>query len=265
MARPIKEGVDYFSHDVHHKKTIFTLETLYGNDGYAFWFKLLELLGSQASLSFRAENSADWMFFAAKMKMTEERAKSIMDTLLKLEAIDRDLWEKEKIIWIQNFADRLVEVYRKRNTEIPKKPVSVAKTPVSVAKTPVIAPKSTQIKLNKIKLNKTKLSKKKKSPKQPNKIQYADFVFMTNDEYTSLMTRLGSEEAVKRCIDILDNYKGSKGAKYDSDYRAILSWVIKRDQQDQEFIANKRHFAKSKKGYDELGDPIAGALDQNPY
>lgn len=45
MARPTKETVDYFPHFVKCGRTIFILESKYGNDGYAFWFKLLEILG----------------------------------------------------------------------------------------------------------------------------------------------------------------------------------------------------------------------------
>ena len=44
--RPKKAIVDYFPHFVSHGKTMFTIEMKYGNDGYAFWFKLLEILGS---------------------------------------------------------------------------------------------------------------------------------------------------------------------------------------------------------------------------
>ena len=62
---------------------------------------------------------------------------------------------------------------------------------------------------------------KKKAPKTA----FADFVSMTNDEYSSLIARLG-EADTKRAIEILDNYKGSSGKKYVSDYRAILSWVV---------------------------------------
>ncbi|MDL2281424.1 hypothetical protein LJC10_06190, partial [Selenomonadales bacterium OttesenSCG-928-I06] len=62
------------------------------------------------------------------------------------------------------------------------------------------------------------------------KVRYAEFVFMTEKEYNSLLgdERLGSADAVRRCIDILDNYKGSSGKRYKSDYRTILSWVVDR-------------------------------------
>ena len=59
------------------------------------------------------------------------------------------------------------------------------------------------------------------------KISYAENVKMTEEQYAKLKERLnGSEAAVNKCIEILDNYKGSKGAKYKDDYRAILSWVL---------------------------------------
>lgn len=67
---------------------------------------------------------------------------------------------------------------------------------------------------------------------EPQKSQYAEFVSMTNDEYTSLVAKLG-EQVAKRCVEILDNYKGATGKTYKSDYRAILNWVVKRYEEDQ--------------------------------
>lgn len=68
--------------------------------------------------------------------------------------------------------------------------------------------------------------KKEKSPSPEKKTSFAEFVTLTQTEYDMLLTNLESEQAVKECIAILDNYKGSSGKKYKSDYRAILSWVI---------------------------------------
>lgn len=68
---------------------------------------------------------------------------------------------------------------------------------------------------------------KPKKPKKsaPEKKRYADFVTLTEEEYNKLVEQYGTE-AVKWCIQKLDNYKGSTGKKYASDYRTILSWVI---------------------------------------
>lgn len=56
------------------------------------------------------------------------------------------------------------------------------------------------------------------------KYKYAEFVTLTRDEYAKLCAEY-SEEAAKVMIDILNNYKGSKGKKYKSDYLTIRGWV----------------------------------------
>lgn len=56
------------------------------------------------------------------------------------------------------------------------------------------------------------------------KYKYADYVTLTADEYAKLCAEY-TEEAAKIMIDILNNYKGSKGKKYKSDYLTIRGWV----------------------------------------
>lgn len=84
---------------------------------------------------------------------------------------------------------------------------------------------------NKIKENNKEKNIKKESP--PSKKKYAEFVSMTEEEYQRLVSEHG-ETAVKRMIEILDNYKGANGKKYKSDYRAILHWVVKRVNEESQ-------------------------------
>ena len=65
------------------------------------------------------------------------------------------------------------------------------------------------------------------------KYKYADNVTLTRDEYARLCEQHG-EQPAKRMIEILDNYKGSKGKRYKSDYKAILSWVV--DKYNEEIM-----------------------------
>lgn len=67
---------------------------------------------------------------------------------------------------------------------------------------------------------------------QEEKIHFAEFVTMTNVEYNKLVNTY-SKEFADQCITVLDNYKGSNGKKYKSDYRAILNWVVDRVNQDK--------------------------------
>ncbi len=72
------------------------------------------------------------------------------------------------------------------------------------------------------------VQKAKPAKKEPEKKQYAAYVTMTDAEYNKLVERYGLPFTLA-CIEELDNYKGAKkGRKYDSDYRAILSWVVDR-------------------------------------
>ncbi len=66
-----------------------------------------------------------------------------------------------------------------------------------------------------------------KKTEKVKKKNYAEFVTLTDDEYKKLVDKY-TEPAAKRMIEILDNYKGSKGKKYKSDYRTILNWVVDR-------------------------------------
>ena len=83
-------------------------------------------------------------------------------------------------------------------------------------------------------------NKNVKNEKNDNKTPYAEFVKMTEAEYKKLVDKHG-QAATDKMIEILDNYKGAKGATYKSDYRAILSWVVKRYEEDKAIhVENKR-------------------------
>jgi predicted phage replisome organizer len=57
------------------------------------------------------------------------------------------------------------------------------------------------------------------------KKKYRDCVSLTETEYNKLINDYGKDQ-VDTMLDKLNNYKGSKGKKYKSDYMAIHSWVI---------------------------------------
>lgn len=54
---------------------------------------------------------------------------------------------------------------------------------------------------------------------------YAENVKMKESEYKKLLDEYG-QEVLDWMVEKLDNYKGAKGKRYKSDYRAILSWVV---------------------------------------
>ena len=147
MSRPKKAIVDYFPHFINHKKTISILENQFKNDGYAFWFKLLEILGGTNHHFIDCNEQTQWLFLVSKTLVSEETAKKILDLLADMNAIDKDFWSK-KIIRSQNFIDNLLPVYQRREVNVytkdelgkflltknPLKKVSVNKKPQSKVK-----------------------------------------------------------------------------------------------------------------------------------
>ena len=128
MARPKKQTVDYFPHYCDHGKTMFILEQRYGNDGYSFWFKLLEMLGKYDGHFIDLDNPADWEFLQSKTRLSEDVCREMLDLLAKLEAIDAELWE-QKIVWSQNFVNGLLPVYSNRRAQLPSRPNNYTQKP----------------------------------------------------------------------------------------------------------------------------------------
>lgn len=147
MARPKKKGVDYFPHDCITGKTIFILEQKFGNDGYAFWFKLLEFLGTKETHFLDCNDAEDMEFLQAKTKLGEEFIFKILDLLSNLKAIDPELWQK-KVVWSQRFVDGVAVVYTNRKIETPRRPdsyiVSTGHNPAPVVISEQPTSKSTQ-------------------------------------------------------------------------------------------------------------------------
>lgn len=122
MARPKRQTVDYFPHFVKGGRTIFILEDRFGNDGYAFWFKVLEILGEAEGHFYDCSNGSNWAFLLAKTHLTEEEANNIISVLIDLGKIDAELWAAKRILWVDNFVKNLSEVYRTRHSDLPLKP-----------------------------------------------------------------------------------------------------------------------------------------------
>ena len=116
-------------------------------------------------------------------------------------------------------------------------------------------------KVKESKENENKINKKE----QEEKIHFADFVTMTNAEHEKLVSTYGTE-FTDQCIKILDNYKGSKGKKYKSDYRAILSWVVdeanKRKQENKYNSRKTEYNGYSQRSYENLDSLYANMKEE---
>lgn len=173
MARPQKQTVDYFPHDTDASdgKTLTIIQSKYGNNGFAFWFKLLQLLGKTPGHYYDYNNPVELEFLCAKTHQKDtETILAMLNTLADLKAIDYEL-HKAKVIWIQNFVNGIADAYKRTKDGVPQRPVfliNVGKYGDSVSildqtvnnmitKTIKNDTEMPQTKLKEIKLNKTKI------------------------------------------------------------------------------------------------------------
>lgn len=205
MGRPSKTTVDYFPHFTASGKTLYTLESIYGNDGYAFWFKVLELLGSTSGHYYQYSQKPDWLYLLAKTKVNPDQAVEMLSLLADLGAIDKELLSK-KIIFSDNFLEHLRPVYGKRGTEIPCKPSFRGENEVS-------GPEMQQSKV------------KESKGKERKVFGTCANVKLTDDEYQKLTDKFNgtTEDRINR----LSEYMASRGKTYKSHYATILAWSRK--------------------------------------
>lgn len=235
MARPRKEGMDYFPHDVNlsSDKKVEALRIIHGNDGYTFYCIMLELIYQEPSFELDVSDAETIQILAKKVEVTTQKLTEMISTSIKHGCFNRERYEKDLVLTSNGIKKRASVVVDKRekmrsksrSDAVPVVSPSVS-SPVSDAEMGV---ESTQSK-RKVK-DKVKVKEKNKKDIIP-KLNFAEFVSMTQEEYDKLLEAHGQDK-LNRIIETLDNYKGSTGKKYTSDYRAILNWVVTRVEEDE--------------------------------
>ncbi|WP_347491161.1 conserved phage C-terminal domain-containing protein [Desulfoscipio sp. XC116] len=116
MARPAKEGMDYFSHDTDavNDPKIEVLRALYGNDGYAFFFILLEQIYKSSDFEVNVSDAEMQQIFARKVSVTPQKFSEMIQTAVKWGCFDREAYEKRGVLTSNGIKKRASVVLRKR-------------------------------------------------------------------------------------------------------------------------------------------------------
>jgi len=199
---------------------MFILEQKYGNNGYAFWFKLLEMLGTAKGHFLHLENPADWEFLQAKTRLDGDKCSEILDLLARLDAIDRELWESHRVVWSQNFVDGIAEAYRNRKVETPSRPSFYTQKPCS---NDVSTPENPQTKLDETKLNESTSSVNQSTPENSGsppenpstpRLTMNDFVNVIGDtnstHYQVIASFIGDGMSVELVKEALQKARGRR-------------------------------------------------------
>lgn len=168
MARPLKEGLDYFSLDCYMDSKIKLIQAEYGLKGFAIVVKLWQMIyrehgyysewNDEKALLFAYEECSD-----CGVKLLNE----IVETCFRRDIFSEKLFRKYRILTSSGIQKRyFLAVDRRRKNEVKEeyllvefgqKQVNEAKTPVNVSKNSVNADNNTQSKVKESKVNESRV------------------------------------------------------------------------------------------------------------
>ncbi len=116
MARPLKEGLTYFSHDVDMSddQKILRLESIHGIVGYGTYNKLLERVYATPHGELDLSNEIDIIVLAKKFRISSKKLMDILKSCMTFGLFDTAIWNSKKIITSNGIKKRFVAVETER-------------------------------------------------------------------------------------------------------------------------------------------------------
>lgn len=213
----------YFPHDsnAQHDEKILQLRAKYTWAGYGIFWAIIE----------RLRESKDYKFclnaipgLAISLSLAQAELEALLEDCCNVGLLTKNdgFFSSEslsrRMAKIDHTRERLREAGRRGGVSSSQ---AQAKLKPSLSNPQAV----NQIKSNQIKSKEYIPTPLQNKQLKDEKTKYAEYVYMKPEQYGALVVGHG-EKAAKRMIEMLDNYKGSKGKTYKDDYRAILSWVV---------------------------------------
>jgi len=126
MGNNPKLTAEYFPHYAAQGNTVFILKSMFGLEGYAMWYQLLELLCLAKGHFIDVNLYTEMELMYARIGIMHTKGELILHKLAERGNIDAELWKCSKIIWCQDLVDNLSRLYDRR-TDKPKKPTCIHK------------------------------------------------------------------------------------------------------------------------------------------
>lgn len=116
MARPIKTGLDYFSHDTDASsdEKIELLRAEFGNDAYAFYFISLERIYKTENGELSLSTIAERKVLSKKIGITLKKFDKILEKSLKINLFDEEIFLRNSSLTSKGIKKRFLEIQSQR-------------------------------------------------------------------------------------------------------------------------------------------------------
>ena len=175
MSRPDSKNVFYFPHYTKSTIELDLIEHKYNSEGYKAYYKLQEMVADADYHRLSLATQDDKDMFELGMNCKQEVVDDVIRILLDRDRIDRELWENESVIWMQDFVETLKAAYVNRRKPLPDKNiVSTGSNSISTSNNSISTCSNTEkrkekkIKEKEREGKKTKVEERNKSHPLPN-------------------------------------------------------------------------------------------------
>ena len=121
MSRPESKNVFYFPHYTKRTIELDLIEHKHGSEGYKAYYRLQEMVADADYHRLSIATEDEKVMFDLGMNCKQEVVDDVIRILLDRGRIDRELWEDESVIWMQDFVETLKAVYVNRRKPLPDK------------------------------------------------------------------------------------------------------------------------------------------------
>jgi hypothetical protein len=118
MGRPERHDVDYFPFFAKRGRTLNILQSKFGCEGIGVFTNILRFLSFTPDHHYCIKDEADRMNFFVEIGIQEDRGIEIIELMVKTEKLDKELWEKYRVIASEAFLLSLEEAYKQRKNKI---------------------------------------------------------------------------------------------------------------------------------------------------
>lgn len=244
MARPIKDGVDYFPFDVSLDEKFELIEAEFGLTGFAVIVKLYQRIYSRGYYCEWTKEVA--LLFGRSVGLRNNVVSEIVSACIRRGIFDIDMYDKYEILTSAGIQKRYFEaVSRRKNVNLEKRYLLVdyadffKNVDINWVNDNINSKNdstNTQIRVKKSKENEIR-GEGECAPQKA----YGQFknVYLEDEEYADLVKRF------PRADEIIEQFSlklKAKNYKYDSHYAAILCW---QKEDESKADANKSSIGRS--------------------
>lgn len=288
MARSIKRGLDYFSVDVDMFADRKVKRVLHACGAQAMAVLLKMWCIAYDERGYYAAPDSDFFYdISSELGLGEDYIKAVLEKSVESGLFDSGLYERCGILTSQRMQNNFLDATRKRvknnsiaedhlllavkcddegllsggtcipsgGTCIPSDGTCMPSGGTCIPSGGTCMPSGGESTQSKVKQTKEEESKQEHEG-GGGILSFGEYVHMSQSEYGELCNKFG-DTAVRRMTEMLGLYKASTGKQYASDYHAILSWVVKRWQEESQY-GGRGSFERPIGNYDHLAiDPFA--------